>query len=71
MLDAYIDELAPRLDFDRHICGVWRSNYLINEAIKIYKKKKNLKIWDADAIQRPGAAQRVMDEYFARDKVHI
>ena len=39
--------------------------------LKFTRKKKNLKIWDADAIQRPGVAQRVMDEYFARDKVHI
>ena len=70
VLDAYIEDLAPRLDIDRHICGVFRANHLINEAIKLYKRKKDLRNWDVDSLPRPGAAHRCMNEYFARDKVH-
>lgn len=69
ILDAYILELAPRLDYDRHICGPLRSSYLIKEAIKLYTTKKNLKTFDVEEVPRPGAVGRVMNEYFARDKV--
>ena len=61
--------LAPHLDYDRHICGPLRSTYLINEAIKMYKTKKNLKKFDVEEVPRPGAIGRVMNEYFACDKV--
>jgi hypothetical protein len=50
------------------LCPAWRTNYLLEQAEKQYRKKYNIKNID-EVVKRPGAIGRVLDEYFKREKV--
>jgi hypothetical protein len=68
VIDAYIGDLSLRVGDDRYLCAAWRSSFLLEQHRKGQKTKKSKKNDDHLAI-RTGTIQRVVDEYFRRQKV--
>nr|XP_051201706.1 uncharacterized protein LOC127315242 [Lolium perenne] len=70
VIDAYIGDLSRRVGDDRYLCAAWRSSFLIEAHRKGHKIKNNNKNDDHLAV-RTGSIQRVIDEYFRRDKAYF
>ncbi|KAM0929041.1 hypothetical protein ACQ4PT_001872 [Festuca glaucescens] len=70
VIDAYIGDLSLRVGDDRYLCSAWRSSFLLEKHRKGQKTKKSNKN-DDHLAARTGAIQRVMDEYFKREKAYF
>ncbi|XP_047043492.1 uncharacterized protein LOC124647623 [Lolium rigidum] len=70
VIDAYIGDLSRRVGDDRYLCAAWRSSFLLEAHRKGHKIKKNNKNNDHLAV-RTGTIQRVIDEYFRREKAYF
>ncbi|XP_051196719.2 uncharacterized protein [Lolium perenne] len=70
VIDAYIGDLSRRVGDDRYLCAAWRSSFLLEAHRKGHKTKNNNKNNDLLAV-RTGTIQRVIDEYFRREKAYF
>ncbi|KAM0881295.1 hypothetical protein ACQ4PT_033035 [Festuca glaucescens] len=70
VIDAYIGDLSLRVGHDRHLCSAWRSSFLLEKHRQGQTTEKS-KHNDDHLLARNGAIQRVMDEYFKRDKAYF
>jgi hypothetical protein len=60
--------LSLRVADDRYLSSAWRSSFLLEKHRQGHKTKKSSNNDDHLAV-RTGTIQRVIDEYFKRDKV--
>ena len=67
MIDAYLGDLRLRVE-DRQLCYAWRTSFLLRKHKEGDKTKKSYVNKD-HALAKNGAIERVMGEYFAREKV--
>jgi hypothetical protein len=67
VINAYCRHLQARGFADRHISTTWFPKHMLNRASGKNKSVKNLK--SEKLTKRTKVLTRVMDEYFARDKV--
>ncbi|KAM0852483.1 hypothetical protein ACQ4PT_051727 [Festuca glaucescens] len=70
VIDAYLGDLSIRCGEDRYLCTAWRSSFLLRKHKKWDSTKKSRFNQDHELVKN-GAIQRVMDEYFAKDKAYF
>jgi hypothetical protein len=69
VINSYCKHLEARGFADRHISTTWFPKFLLNRARGKNKSVKNIK--EEKLTKKTKVLTRVMDEYFAREKVLV